>query len=149
MAIGPSARSADDDAAGVRAERSTQLIGQGTDTMKIRLTIGGAVVTATVIDNTAARDFLALLPMALTLEDYAAFEKISYLPKKLSVAGVPAGFDPSVGDLTYYAPWGNLAIFYKDSGYAQGLVPLGKIDTGMSALAAPGMLKVTIEPIEK
>ncbi|MEH7502625.1 cyclophilin-like fold protein [Neobacillus drentensis] len=22
--------------------------------------------------------------------------------------------DPSVGDFTYYSPWGNLAIFYRD-----------------------------------
>jgi hypothetical protein len=64
-----------------------------------------------MMDNAAARDFLPLLPMTLTLEDYAATEKISHLPKKLSVASAPAGFDPSVGDLTYYAPWGNLAIF--------------------------------------
>ena len=117
--------------------------------MKIRMTIRGAVVTATLMDNAAARDFFDLLPVTLSLEDYAATEKISYLPEKLSVAGAPAGFDPSVGDLTYYAPWGNLAIFYKDAGYAQGLVQLGKIDTGMAALAVPGALKVTIEPIEK
>jgi hypothetical protein len=117
--------------------------------MKIRLTIDGKAITATLIDNPTSRDFLSLLPMTLTLEDYAATEKISYLPRKLSTAGAPAGIDPSVGDLTYYAPWGNLAIFYKDFGYSSGLIQLGRIDSGIEALNVPGPLKVTIERVDK
>ena len=118
-------------------------------TVKIRLTINGNAMTATLIDNATAKDFLSLLPMTLTLEDYAATEKISYLPRKLSTAGAPAGSRPSVGDIAYYAPWGNLAIFYKDAGYAQGLIQLGRIDSGIEALNIPGELKATIERIEK
>ena len=63
--------------------------------MKIRLTIGGKTVTAALADNATARDFLSLLPMTLALEDYAATERISYLPRKLATAGAPAGSDPS------------------------------------------------------
>lgn len=81
--------------------------------------------------------------------NYAATEKISYLPRKLSTAGAPAGSDPSAGDITYYAPWGNLAIFYKDFGYSRGLIQLGRIDSGIEALNVPGSLKVTIEPVAK
>jgi hypothetical protein len=95
------------------------------------------------------RDFLSLLPTTLTLEDYAATEKITYLPRKLSTAGAPAGSDPSVGDIAYYAPWGNLAIFYRDFRYSKGLIRLGRIDSGIEALNMPGPLKVTIERIEK
>jgi hypothetical protein len=47
---------------------------------------------------------------------------------------VPAGYDPSVGELTLYAPWGNLAFFYRDHGYARGLVPLGTIVSGSAFL---------------
>jgi hypothetical protein len=50
----------------------------------------------------------------VTLEDYAATEKITYLSRKLSTANSPAGSQPSSGDIAYYAPWGNLAFFYKD-----------------------------------
>jgi hypothetical protein len=117
--------------------------------MKIRLTIDGKAITATLIDNPTSRDFLSLLPMTLTLEDYAATEKISYLPRKLSTTGAPAGIDPSVGDITYYAPWGNLAIFYRDFGYSRGLIQLGRIDSGIEALRAPGPLKVTIERVDR
>ena len=118
------------------------------DSMKINLRIGDRVLPATLFDNDTARDFMALLPLTLTLEDYARTEKISTLPKKLSIRDAPAGSDPSVGDIAYYAPWGNLAIFHKDFGYSAGLVILGKIDAGIEALQAPGGMNVIIEPAE-
>jgi len=124
-------------------------LGQEASTMKIRLTIGDKVLEASLLDNASARDFHSMLPMTLTLKDYASTEKIADLPRKLSTADAPDGVDPSVGDITYYAPWGNLAIFYKDFGYANGLVKLGRIDSGIEALAVPGALKVTIEPLGK
>lgn len=114
--------------------------------LEIKLIFEDAVLTATMQNNSAARDFIRLLPLSLTLEDYAATEKISRLPQKLSAAGTPAGFDPSVGDITYYAPWGNLAVFYRDFGYANGLIHLGKIDSDMQYFAAwKGSRKVRIE----
>jgi len=140
---------ADNEKASARTKPSTELSSQETNAMKIRLTINGKAMTATLLDNATARDFLSLLPMTLTLEDYAATEKISYLPRKLSTAGAPAGSDPSVGDIAYYAPWGNLAIFYRDFGYSKGLIRLGRIDSGIEALNVPGSLKVTIEPVAK
>ena len=122
-------------------------LGQEADKMKIRLTIGSKAMEATLLDNATARDFLSLLPMTLTLEDYASTEKIGYPPRKLSTVGAPAGVEPAAGDITYYAPWGNLAIFYKDFGYSDCLVKLGRIDSGMEALSLRGSL--TIEPLGK
>ncbi len=113
--------------------------------MKIRLTIDGNVVTATLNDSAAARDFAAMLPIAVSLEDYAATEKIAYLPRKLSTADAPDGFTPSAGDMAYYAPWGNLAIFHKSFRYSEGLVSLGRIDAGIESFAARGARKVVIE----
>ncbi|RJG04266.1 hypothetical protein D3878_06620 [Noviherbaspirillum sedimenti] len=117
------------------------------NTLKIRLTVNGKTVIATLADNPTARDFHSLLPLTLTLDDYAATEKISYLPRKLFKDGAPAGIDPSVGDIAYYAPWGNLAIFYKDFGYSNGLIKLGTIDSGLEALKVTGSVKVRIESI--
>jgi hypothetical protein len=48
-----------------------------------------------------------------------------------------------VGDIAYCAPWGNLAIFYREFDYSPGLVRLGRIDSGIEALAA-GSGEVTI-----
>jgi NAD(P)-dependent dehydrogenase (short-subunit alcohol dehydrogenase family) len=96
-----------------------------------------------------SRDFISLLPLTLTVEDYNGTEKISNLAKKLSTKGAPDGVDPSVGDLAYYAPWGNLAIFYKDFGYSAGLVKLGRIDSGAEVFRRPGTLRVTIQRTEQ
>ena len=68
------------------------------------------MISGTLTDSPTARDFASLLPLTVTLKDYAGTEKISDLPKRLSTEGAPKGFDPSVGDIAYYAPWGNLAI---------------------------------------
>jgi len=116
--------------------------------MKLRFTLNGVPVAATLHDNAASKDLMKLLPLELTLEDYASAEKIAYLPRKLDTAGAPAGFDPSAGDLAYYAPWGNLAIFYRDQPFDRGLVSLGRIESGVEALKAAGTSKVTIEAVK-
>ena len=113
--------------------------------MKIRVRVEDTVITATMIDSKTTRDFISLLPLTLTLEDYAGTEKISRLPRRLSTEDAPSGSDPSVGDITYCAPWGNLAIFYRDFEYSRGLVVLGKIDSGIEALKLAGSVRVTIE----
>lgn len=115
-----------------------------TSEMTIHLTINGQVLRATLEDSSAARDFLSLLPLTFDLEDYNATEKVAQLPRKLSTAGSPAGIRPEVGDLTYYAPWGNLAIFYKDFGYSRGLVRLGHIEGDIAVLRSAGPLKAVI-----
>jgi hypothetical protein len=98
---------------------------------EIRFRLAGAdgvEVGATLQDSEAARAFRALLPLTLSLTDYNGTEKISDLPARLPTEGAPAGIEPGPGDITYYAPWGNLAIFYKGFGYSRGLVPLGKLN---------------------
>ncbi|WP_114784840.1 cyclophilin-like fold protein [Botryobacter ruber] len=115
------------------------------DDMKLKITVGQKVLTATAYDNPTARDFLSLLPITLTLQDYDGTEKVSDLPRKLTTADAPAGYKPSVGDITYYAPWGNLALFYKDFSFASGLVAIGKIDGEADAFKTSGPVRVTIE----
>lgn len=129
------------------SQMPTKVSTQQANRMKINIKVKNQVVTATLIDSKTTRDFVALLPLTLTLEDYANTEKISNLPKRLSTEDAPLGSDPSVGDIAYYAPWGNLAIYYRDFGYSDGLVLLGKIEGGIEALNVPSSVKVTIERI--
>lgn len=112
--------------------------------MKIEIVVGEEIVKAHLLDNPTARDFAALLPLELTLEDYGKIEKIDDLPKKLTKEGAPAGYKPSAGDITYYAPWGNLAIFLRGFSHSSGLISLGKIDSGLELLAQEGELAVVI-----
>ena len=113
--------------------------------MNIRIEAGDQVIEATLEDNATARSFADLLPLKLTLTDYAATEKISDLPERLVTDGAPPGITPVVGDLTYYAPWGNLAIFIKSFRYSEGLVKLGRIRNGLEILQQTGPLEVTIQ----
>jgi hypothetical protein len=115
-------------------------------TVNIRIAIDGISISGQLEDNPSARDFASLLPLTMALEDYARTEKIAYLPRKLSTTDAPAGYDPSVGDIAFYAPWGNLAIFYRDFGYSSGLIKLGTIDpSAVAALSRRGSEQATIE----
>lgn len=116
--------------------------------MKIRIVVDDQPLIAQLENHSAAREFAAMLPLELDLEDYHAIEKIADLPSPLPTDEVPAGVDPDVGDITYYAPWGNLAIFYRDFGYARGLVRLGRIEGSVSALATAGAIRVRIERVD-
>ncbi|MEU4250187.1 cyclophilin-like fold protein [Amycolatopsis sp. NPDC026612] len=112
--------------------------------MNIRLTTDGRVVNATLNDSAAARDFASLLPLTLELSDFHETERIADLPRRLATAGAPASADPEAGDVAFYAPWGNLAIYYRDAPRADGVVILGRLaDGGAEVLATAG--RVTIE----
>jgi hypothetical protein len=104
--------------------------------MKIRIKVGETVLTATMLNTETSRDFISLLPLTVRMKDYSGTEKISDLPRRLSTKNAPSGCDPSVGDVTYYSPWGNLAIFYKDFGYSNGLIKLGSFDGGIEKLGS-------------
>jgi hypothetical protein len=116
--------------------------------MRIRISVADQTFTAVLEDSEAARDFAALLPIELTLSDYNRTEKVADLPRRLSTAGAPEGVDPTVGDIAYFAPWGNLAIFYRDFGYSRGLVRLGRLEGDAERLAAldAGPARIEIIP---
>jgi hypothetical protein len=113
--------------------------------MDITIAIDGHVAKVTLYDTAASRDFAALLPLTLSLRDYNNTEKIADLPGKLSTEVAPEGFTPSAGDLTYYAPWDNLAIFYKGFRYSPGFVSLGKVTSSMEYLTVDDGADVTFE----
>jgi len=102
----------------------------------IKMTFGKEEIIVKLYDNPTSKDFLTLLPLTIKLEDHAGTEKVSYIPKKLTTQDAPSGSDPSVGDFAYYAPWGNIAIYYKDFGYSSGLIILGTIEAGIEKLAS-------------
>ena len=102
--------------------------------MNVSFDIHDATVVMELIEHQTSRDFVQLLPRKLELEDYGSTEKISYLPIKLSIQGQLSGYKPVKGDVAYYAPWGNLAIFYKGYGTDSGLVKLGLIESGKENL---------------
>lgn len=102
----------------------------------VRFSAGSTSVEVTIDeDNPAVRDFLSMLPLTLTLEEFAGREKIAYLPRELAHAGSP-GSDPEDGDLIYYVPWGNIGFYYNTAGigYSDQTIHLGTYDASLDQL---------------
>jgi hypothetical protein len=117
--------------------------------VKIRIRLGEASLVSMLEDAATAREFGSLLPLVLEFEDYVATEKIAYLPRKLNTTGAAPGTTPSAGDLCYYAPWGNIALFYRDFDYSPGLARLGIIDAEADAIRQFPAGRATVERIEE
>ena len=104
------------------------------DETPIKITIADTVITARLADNATARDLADQLPVTLTFKDFNQVEKIATLSRRLSMDGVPAGADPDIGDIGYYAPSGDLVFYYSDVGYWNGIVRIGRFDTAMELI---------------
>lgn len=115
--------------------------------LKVKILVGDRIISATMEDNAAGRDFLSRLPLDVTLNDFNnTTEKIFYPEPALTLEGVKRGCAPVPGDITIYAPWGNVAIFCKNWSHSNDLIKIGHIDgNGISALTTGGDIKVKFE----
>ena len=96
--------------------------------MKIQITIGDQRLQATIFDSAAGRDLIAQLPLTIDMIDHGSVEKTGPLPAPLSLDGQPAGADPDIGDVGYYAPGNDLVFYYGDQSYYPGIVIIGRLD---------------------
>ncbi|MET8981737.1 cyclophilin-like fold protein [Streptomyces sp. NPDC004539] len=119
--------------------------------MRIRLTAGETVLTATLDDNATARDFASLLPLTLQMNDLFKREKYGHLPRSLAAGGTPR-FSYEIGNIVYWSPGPDIAVFYAHDGESipePGQIILGEIDSGADALKKyDGAVDVTIEAVD-
>ena len=117
--------------------------------MVLRLSDGTA--TATLEDTAAAREFVAQLPVRLTLRDPMGQAKSGRLPRPLAVADAERVIDPQLAGLYYWPPSGDIGIFYDDLGQTvppPGMVRLGTVTSGLPTIAAAGnRFTVSIEQV--
>ena len=114
---------------------------------RVRITIGGKSIEATLADSEAARDFASLLPITLPMNDLFRREKFAHLPRAISEQGKRT-HDYAIGTIGYWPPGPDVAIFYRQDGERipdPGLIVLGKIKAGVEALDVPGAIRATIE----
>ncbi|MFB4304419.1 cyclophilin-like fold protein [Actinomadura sp. NTSP31] len=115
--------------------------------MSLRVTLDGQPVQATLNDSPAARDLVSLLPLTLDLEDFHGTERIGYPPRKLTTDGAPEPVAAKAGDIAYFAPWGNLALFYNNGPAAStDLLILGHIDADPPRLAKAARITIQTAP---
>ena len=115
----------------------------------IKMTFAGNEIYGEILNTQSGKEFLSQLPASLKFEDYNSTEKISYLSKKLSAQGEPEGFTPKKGDISYYVPWGNLAIFYRDFRYSRSLIKIGELKDIDKLANMQGDFEVRIEIVKK
>jgi hypothetical protein len=115
----------------------------------IRITVNDQSFTAQLADNPTARDLIDQLPLTLRFRDFNRVEKIAKLPRPLTMDGVPAGDDPEINDIGYYAPSGDVVLYYGEVGYWNGIVRIGRLDAEDMTLIGrqPDGFELTIEGI--
>lgn len=119
------------------------------ESLRLRMDVEGVKqpIFAKLQMNATTRDLLKQLPLTLNFTDYASSEKIAYLPQRLTTQGATSKYAGRSGDLTYYVPWGNLAVFYKNYDGGNGLIFLGKFDDLPPELLKKHSFKMTIRQI--
>ncbi|UBM59104.1 hypothetical protein LAG90_00320 [Marinilongibacter aquaticus] len=93
----------------------------------IDIFVGTKRFAGLLFENQTAESLLAQMPFETKLEDYAGNEQIFYPATALHTEGALSGAKAQKGDIMYYAPWGDVALFYKDFRFAAGLIPLGRV----------------------
>ena len=114
-------------------------IGEPVMAQSIEMRIGEKTFPIELNGNDAARSFASRLPVKLQFEDFGRTERIAYLNPKLEVGDAPTRTNPVTGDITYYIPWGNIAVFVRDFRPSESLVPLGRLtEEARRAIAESG-----------
>jgi hypothetical protein len=112
----------------------------------IRVTVADQAFAAELYDNPTARDLADQLPLTITVDDLHGLEKTGRLPRALTTDGVPAGSDPEINEIGYYAPGRNLVLYYGDVGYYTGIIRIGRFESSIDAIAdQPDGVAVTVE----
>ncbi len=115
--------------ASVRIEKNEPNAPETKTTMQISVKANGKTTVFELNNSPAARDLYAQLPLSISVENYSNNEKIFYPPKKLNTNDTPQA-DAQAGTLAYYAPWGDVVMFYGSYGSAAGLYELGQAISG-------------------
>lgn len=115
--------------------------------MRVKITSRGHTATFQLYDTAAAREFYAQLPLKLELTNFRDAQWMFYPPKKLNVTAGEAYHDGKKGELSYYAPWGDAFMLYKDFYAGDEMHRLGINLTGINEIQ--GMSgSATIDKIE-
>jgi hypothetical protein len=113
----------------VRIEKREPKASETKTAMHISVKANGKTAVFELNNSPAAKDLYGQLPLSVSVENYSNNEKIFYPPQKLNTTDTPPA-DAQAGSLAYYAPWGDVVMFYGRFGSAAGLYALGQAISG-------------------
>ena len=116
--------------------------------IKIKVTVAGKTLTATLIDNATSRALLAKLPLTLPMQDLYSREMCYHFAEALPANETrTSGYQ--VGDIVYWPPRHSLVIMYRQNGeQISSLQKIGRVDSGVEIFSHTGDAQVTFERIE-
>ncbi|WP_413512329.1 cyclophilin-like fold protein [Myroides odoratus] len=113
--------------------------------MKVKITIGHKVLTATMIHTNTTRAFMELLPLTIEMTELHNNEKYGQLPNKLPGQAIRQD-TIHAGDLMLWnADYKSLVLFYKTVTSSYSYVKLGTIDNLDELEAALGTENVKVK----
>lgn len=116
------------------------------ESTQIAVTCGDVQVVYALNDSPAAQSLLSQLPLTVEVEDFSTNEKVFYPPQELDTTDTPLA-EGGAGTLAYYAPWGDVVLFY-DSFSANGsLYELGEAVSGAENIGQMSGA-ITVETVE-
>lgn len=127
-------------------QNTTETEEENVETSQISVTCGDTQVVYELNDSPAAQSLLSQLPLTVEVEDFSTNEKVFYPPQELDTTDIPLA-EGGAGTLAYYAPWGDVVLFY-DSFSANGsLYELGEAVSGAEDISQMTGT-ITVETVE-
>lgn len=127
-------------------QNTTETEEENVETSQISVTCGDMQVVYALNDSPAAQGLLSQLPLTVEVEDFSTNEKVFYPPQELDTSDTPLA-EGGAGTLAYYAPWGDVVLFY-DSFSANGsLYELGEAVSGAEDISQMTGT-ITVETVE-
>lgn len=117
--------------------------------IKVKVTVGGQVLTATLIDNATTRSLISKFPLTVPMKNLYAREMVYHFPNPLPANEVQqSGYE--VGDLSYWTPRHSLVVFYKQNGEViNNLQKIGHFDSNVEFLGQSADTDVKFELLDK
>ena len=122
---------------GADQEASKKILnGLPLSTMQVKITSQGHTAVFQMYDTVAAKELYAQLPLELDLSNFRDAQWMFYPPQKLNVTTREAYHDGKKGELSYYAPWGDVFMLYKDFYAGDNMHRLGIGVSGIDGIAS-------------
>lgn len=123
---------------------------QESSEIKIKVTVGEKVLTATLIDNATTRNLISKFPLTVPMMNLYSREMCYRFADPLPAnEQQESGYE--VGDLSYWSPRHSLVIFYSQNGEVIGnLQKIGHFDSNVEFFKdTPGDANVKFELLDK
>ncbi|AET68664.1 protein of unknown function (DUF369) [Desulfosporosinus orientis DSM 765] len=106
--------------------------------MKIKVTAGKHVLTATLVDNATTRSLVSKFPLTVPMMNLYSREMCYRFSNPLPANEVQqSGYE--IGDLSYWTPRHSLVIFYKQNGEViSNLQKIGHFDSSVEFFKQTG-----------